>query len=140
MSTRAEARAAIKVALVATSLFADVLGGVPGSFNAKSPVAVVRSRSFERIRQARALWTNRYGIDVTVYVMENTGTPEQVEAILDGIVQTIMPILEALVPETEDTDNAVGPSAPPDGDVLQRAVDGKIYRAERIPVLWESEG
>lgn len=139
MSTRAAARAAIKTALVATTLFADVLEGAPGNFDAKSPIAVVRSRSFERIPQARGLWTNRYGIEVTVYVMETTGTPAQVEATLDAIVQTLFPLLEELTPTSDDTLNAIGPSGPPDGDVSQRTVDGKVYRAERIPVLWDAE-
>lgn len=126
-------------ALQGLSLFADVLDGVPDRFGGKSPIAVVRSRSFEAIRNARGLDTNRYGIDVTLYVSEKTGTPSQVEAALDALVEVIVPLLMDLQPEGDDTNITAGPSAPPDGDVLQRTVDGHIYRAERIPVTWDAE-
>lgn len=137
-TTRTQARAEIVAALTTTGLFAVVSNGLPQTFE-KSPIAVVRSQSYDFTWEARGLKTYTYGLAVTIYVDLKTGTSVEVETKLDDLVVAIVAAILALE-GGNDTKIAVGPSSPPDGDVLQKIAEGKVYRVERIPVVWESEG
>lgn len=139
MSSRSAARAAIASALTDAALFAAVLEGTPRTLGGKSPVAVVRSQSAELIPQARRLATFVWGIYVTIYVAETPSTtPDQVEDTLDALVAAVLPLLDALVPESADTHIRIDVSAPPEG-APRHEIDGVIYRCERIPIAWDAE-
>lgn len=137
-TTRTQARAEIVAALIAVHLFADVSDGLKKKFEV-SPVAVVRSQSYDFAWNARKNRTFFYGLAVTIYVWEEDGTGIEVETKLDVLVAATVDAILALE-GGDDTTITTGPSVPPDGEVLQRTIDGKVYRAERIPVIWQSEG
>jgi hypothetical protein len=126
-------------ALTATNAFATVVTGLPKTFDGKSPIAAVRSQSYAYVRESRGRVGYIYGLAVTIYVADASGTPQAVEDRLDSLVATTAVALSALAPSGDDSSISVGPSAPPDGQVLQVTADGVIYRAERIPVTWETE-
>lgn len=130
---RSQARALARSVLVAsgdypaaTALIAD---GPLDTFDGRSPVAVITSRSMDVTFDARDEWTLQSGILVSIYVLREAGQAAAVEDRLDDLVRNA---LTALI-ETEAFE-AIGPSDAFAESAPIRRIDGKSYRVERIPL------
>ena len=129
--SRQSRREEIKAALVALGRFADVFEGARRSFGARSPVAVILSRSYAIQNLTRSLNDGLLlGFTVTIYVAADASKEDEAEDTLD---QLLVLTADAL----RDAGFDIGESdAAPDNAPL-RDIDKRFYRAERLPVSIE---
>ena len=126
--SRQSRREEVKAALVALNRFQDVYEGARRTFGGRSPVAAILSRSYEIENLTRSLNDALHiGITVNIYVAADTGQEDTAEDTLDDLVVLAADALR-------DLGYAIGESdAEPQGYQL-RNIDGRFYRAERLPV------
>lgn len=130
--SRQSRREEVKTALEGTGRFSGgVYEGARRSFGSRSPVAVILSRSYAIQNLTRSLNDGLlYGLSVTIYVAADVGYEDAAEDTLDDLV--------ALTADTlRDLGYSIGESdAAPDNAPL-RNIDGRFYRAERLPISIE---
>ncbi len=136
---RAAARALAKTTLDATSAYTLVAQGALASFDGKTPVAIVTSRTMRLEMVTRAIGTIANGLYISIYVRKDEGAAgaEAAEDQLDTLVRQAVIALEGL--NDGDTFEVGETDAAPDGFPL-RLIDGVPYRVERIPVTVLEEG
>lgn len=129
--TRAAARTTAATALTGTSLYTDVLQGAPDTFDGRTPVAVISSATMEVIEDTRSLYSVRSTLHVSIYVRKPSGESgaSTAEDTLDALVRASLIALH----QTGAFDVGAS-SASPDGFPL-RAIDGVLYRIERLPLV-----
>jgi len=121
---RSQARAAAKAALQGLALFKLIKTGTAGTFGGASPVAIITSGGIERVRGARAVWSDVDAIRVTVYVARPAGSEEAAEDTLDAAVLATLGALDGL------HDSIVFRAS--DATQRNRLIDGIVYRNETL--------
>lgn len=129
--SRQTQRERAETALIALGRFTDVYQGARRSFGGRSPVAVILSRSYAIQDLTRSQNDGLLiGLTVTIYVAADAGQEDTAEDQLD---QLLVLTADAL----RDIGFTIGESdAAPDNAPL-RNIDGRFYRAERLPVSIE---
>lgn len=130
---RTAARALVKTTLVATGAYTvdtvdQVYQGALEHFDGRTPIAVITSRTMALDEEARALYTIRNGLYVSIYVRkpDSTDGASDAEDTLDTLVEAAtIALYETRLFEVGESSSA------PDGYPL-REIDGVLYRVERL--------
>jgi pyruvate carboxylase len=123
---RKAARAAVKTALEATTLFDSVLRTVPTTFNGAAFVAIVSSAGTLRLQDARDLVSDVNSIQVSIFVQKAPDDAGKAEDSLDDLTAAAIDAIDALDDSIAFQRSDATSPAP------LRRIDGKMFRTERL--------
>ncbi len=127
---RTQARALAKRVLDESDGYDRIFDGPTDSFDAKTPIAVITSKSIGATFDARDSWSIESGVLVSIYVRRDPGAAAAaaVEDQLDRLVDSAVRALIATGAFDIGPSDAFAENAP------TRIIDGTPYRVERIPL------